>query len=617
MPIYYLRRNQLNLKYIGSFTELKELLSSIDGKWEEKIDVVNGNDKKIFRYKKALMNWYYKTGTIDFQGKQPNREYLESFVSEKLNVKIHSKIESTDDKLTSDIIRDEYPDLPKVKSLERKFLDDGINEGDLIIGIVSAVGTEYNKVTEALKNNLKGFGYDVNEIRVSEYLPNFLGDKNDEYARISHYMKEGDNLRRLTGNNAILAAGAATQISRRREMNSDKHEKYAYIINSLKNPKEVDFLRKIYGSGFYLIGIHANIERRLKFLTRDKSMDQDKANELIRIDEDESVNYGQKTRDTYHLADFFLNVGGNTDSVKNHLQRFLELIFSHPYRNPTFDEFAMFMAFNSSVRSGDLSRQVGAVISRDKQIIATGANDVPMSGGGLYWAEINEVTGEITDVESGKDFKRKVDSNKKAQAQIIDEIANKIISSDLVEENNKGKITEILKESKISDLTEFGRVVHAEMDALLSCSRAGITTTGSTLFCTTFPCHNCAKHIIASGVKRVVYVEPYPKSRALEFHSESIYLKSELEVKSRKHEEMVTFEPFIGVGPRRFLDLFSMSLGSGSKLKRKNKDGSTVEWIKKQAPIRTPLLKKSYLDVEQAAVEMWEERNKGGNHDEK
>ena len=31
----------MNLKYIGSFTELKELLSSIDGKWEEKIDVVN------------------------------------------------------------------------------------------------------------------------------------------------------------------------------------------------------------------------------------------------------------------------------------------------------------------------------------------------------------------------------------------------------------------------------------------------------------------------------------------------------------------------------------------------------------------------------------------------
>ena len=59
------------------------------------------------------------------------------------------------------------------------------------------------------------------------------------------------------------------------------------------------------------------------------------------------------------------------------IQRFLELLFSHPYKNPTFDEFAMFMAFSSSVGSGDLARQVGAVITRDNQIIATGANDCP------------------------------------------------------------------------------------------------------------------------------------------------------------------------------------------------------------------------------------------------
>ncbi|MCB2462707.1 hypothetical protein KQ705_15750, partial [Listeria monocytogenes] len=78
-------------------------------------------------------------------------------------------------------------------------------------------------------------------------------------------------------------------------------------------------------------------------------------------------------------------------------------------------------------------------------------------------------------------------------------------------------------------------------------------------YCTTFPCHNCAKPILAAGITRVVYVEPYPKSRALEFHSESIHLKSQLD---EKHDEkLVAFEPFIGVGPRRFLDLFSMNLG--------------------------------------------------------
>ena len=165
----------------------------------------------------------------------------------------------------------------------------------------------------------------------------------------------------------------------------------------------------------------------------------------------------------------------------------------------------------------------------------------------------------------------------------------------------------MLKESKISDLTEFGRVVHAEMDALLSCSRAGIPTTGSTLYCTTFPCHNCAKHIIASGITQVVYVEPYPKSRALDFHSESIQLKSELEEISNNTNQLVSFEPFIGVGPRRFLDLFSMSLGSGSKLRRKDKVGNILDWDKSSAPIRTPLIPKSYLDIESAAADMWDE----------
>jgi cytidine deaminase len=373
----------------------------------------------------------------------------------------------------------------------------------------------------------------------------------------------------------------------------------------------VEFLRKVYGDGFYLIGIHASEKRRSQRLIQDKGCSQKEANELIKIDEDESFDHGQKTRDTYHLADFFLSIGGNLDQIKNRLQRFLELVFSHPYKNPTFDEFAMFMAFNSSVRSGDLSRQVGAVITRNQQILATGANDVPKSGGGQYFAEVDPRTGEVIDFADGKDYTRDVDSNKQAQTEIISEIARSILACDLVSRDKEIELQKLLKDSKISDLTEFGRVVHAEMDALLSCSREGIPTVGSTLYCTTFPCHNCAKHVIAGGINRVVYVEPYPKSRALDFHSESIHLRSELDSSADDQPDMVIFEPFTGVGPRRFLDLFSMSLGAGSKLRRKDKSGSTVEWDKATAPIRTPLIPRSYLEVERAAAQMWTEVDAG------
>ena len=70
------------------------------------------------------------------------------------------------------------------------------------------------------------------------------------------------------------------------------------------------------------------------------------------------------------------------------------------------------------------------------------------------------------------------------------------------------------------------------------------------LYCTTFPCHICAKHIVASGIGRVVYLEPYPKSYAAELHKDSI------DVDPEEPTHRVRFEAFIGVSPYRYRDLF-------------------------------------------------------------
>ncbi|MBF4296002.1 cytidine deaminase, partial [Vibrio anguillarum] len=114
----------------------------------------------------------------------------------------------------------------KTDSIERRYLTTGINEGELVIGIVSAVGTEYRHVTDTLSNRLQGFGYDVKEIRVSACLPSFSGT--DEYLRIKHYMQAGDTLRENSENNAILAAGVAKNISSSRSASSSKR---AFIVN--------------------------------------------------------------------------------------------------------------------------------------------------------------------------------------------------------------------------------------------------------------------------------------------------------------------------------------------------------------------------------------------------
>lgn len=56
--------------------------------------------------------------------------------------------------------------------------------------------------------------------------------------------------------------------------------------------------------------------------------------------------------------------------------------------------------------------------------------------------------------------------------------------------------------------------MHAEMFAITDAARRGLSVRDATLYCTTFPCHMCARHIIASGIRKVVYIEPYPKSMA-------------------------------------------------------------------------------------------------------
>ncbi len=573
---------------------------------ELKSEIIYIEEKKKYGYIKGInskKNYGFNTQVTKFIGTEFKKLSAGDSVYFTLN---------DGDFVSSIRLCDEVSDLlPSNNDLsshddEFKYLtpENNIRDSELIIGIVSPVGVNPTQITETLENRLRNFEYHVEVIRVSELLPKVSVNKENE--RIEFLIQEGDKLRERFGND-ILAKGVVGLIRKCREKNSNK--KIAYIINSLKHPDEVELLRKVYNNGFYLLGVHANRKQREDYLINNKQCNQEQANELINRDENEENKSGQKTRDTYHLADFFVNQDDDQGKkLANTLQRFLDLIFSDPYKNPTFDEFAMFMAFNSSVRSSDLSRQVGAVLSRDKHILSVGCNDVPQFGGGLYWAELKN--GEIVDRPRGKDYTRKEDPNKKIQNVIIDNILREM--KNCLDEDKLKDLKQVLERSSISDLTEFGRVVHAEMEAILSCGRNGIPTKDSTLYCTTFPCHNCAKHIVASGIKRVVYVEPYPKSRALELHDDSIVLIGESEEKNNAQNEMenkVIFEPFIGVGSRRFLDLFSMSLGLGTKLIRKDKfrGGVTVEWNRDndRARIRTPLSRKSYLEIENDVIQVW------------
>jgi len=326
-------------------------------------------------------------------------------------------------------------------------------------------------------------------------------------------------------------------------------------------------LREVYGDGFHLVGLYCPRDERERHLKLQYGMSQDEIDTLIGRDDKEPSALGQYVRETFHLSDVFFRINADGGGIDEAVERWINLLFGLAIHSPTFEEFGMFQAYGASQRSAQLSRQVGASILTDRgDVIAVGANEVPRAGGGQYWEG---------DRRDDRDHKRKLDSNDEIIREILLEALGATVdgwnSMGTAERTSLFEQTKTkLKGSRLLSLTEFVRAVHAEMDAILSASRNGVSVRRATLYCTTFPCHNCAKHIVSAGIKKVVYVEPYPKSLSSRLHDDSISL-------DRREANKVTFAPFVGIAPRRYGDLFSMKTSTGIVLQRKDDDGKLIE----------------------------------------
>lgn len=116
------------------------------------------------------------------------------------------------------------------------------------------------------------------------------------------------------------------------------------------------------------------------------------------------------------------------------------------------------------------NRQVGAVIVRDKRILTTGYNGA--SSGILSCKERGECLRKKLGIESGT-------------------------------------------------RQEICYAVHAEQNAIVQAAKLGVSVDGATIYVTHQPCSICAKMIINSGIKRVVYNEGYPDDFSLNLFKES------------------------------------------------------------------------------------------------
>lgn len=492
---------------------------------------------------------------------------------------------------------------------------------ELVFALVGGAGTRLKELSATLKSELTMFGYQAMEIRLSDLLVHFTRytelTGTSEFARIKHLQDMGNAFRRCLNKGDALARAAIAEIRAERVKHSKSPDEpapaHAYILHQLKHPDEVDLLRQVYGASFLLIAGHARHTECVKELARRMARKEalrqgnndSEASEVIRIDEKQDDDkFGQNTRDTYPKADFFAYL--ESPSWKAEVRRFVDLLFGYPFHTPKPDEYAMYQANAVSLRSSDYNRQVGSVIARlnrgqgnnirDTNIIAVGMNEVPRGGYGGYYCELDspDVRDQVVPEDRASEIK----------ISILTELIKKIIQKDWLQESSKAQgalrlareLLEDLKGTQFLDIGEFSRPVHAEMAALIDAARRGVAVDGHSMYVTTFPCHNCVKHIIAAGIQRVVYLEPYPKSRALDLYQEEITVES---LFGDEEKGKVVFFAYTGVAPRQYRQLFSMSMRGGKKGKTRE------QWIAdQQQHLLTPL----YVPQKASLLYLEEER---------
>ena len=136
---------------------------------------------------------------------------------------------------------------------------------------------------------------------------------------------------------------------------------------------------------------------------------------------------------------------------------------------PGWDEYFLEIASLVSSRSTCMRRKVGALIVRDKRILATGYNGAPR---GLAHCFETGCLRDSMGVPSGERH-------------------------------------------------ELCRGLHAEQNALLQASLHGVSVRDSVLYCTNQPCLICAKMLINAGIKEVVITDGYPDKMSMDFFDQA------------------------------------------------------------------------------------------------
>lgn len=231
-----------------------------------------------------------------------------------------------------------------------------------------------------------------------------------------------------------------------------------YIVDSIRNPFEVETLRK--RSDFHLVAIVADPKVRFERLkSRGRENDPTGYEKFLEIDAAEASNQdpsAQQIDRTIDMSDAIIENNEGMEELHDQTKQVLRVLALNTKR-PGWDEYFMRIAQIVSLRADCLKRKVAAVLVKDRRLIATGYNGTPR---------------DITNCTEGGC-------------------------------------------ARCSDLGESGKdleeciCAHAEENAIAQAAFHGVSSRDTTLYTTFSPCIRCTKLIINSGIKEVVYNEAY------------------------------------------------------------------------------------------------------------
>jgi deoxycytidylate deaminase len=278
-----------------------------------------------------------------------------------------------------------------------------------------------------------------------------------------------------------------------------------FIVDSIRNPFEVEVFRKN-KADFYLFGIFADEEVRWK---RSRNSPLYANNKPLfenddKRDKGEDFIYGQRVTDTFKQADIIiLNnddfIEGNTkyNAFCAILKEKINIVEGSTKFKPSAEETYMTMAYAASLRSSCLKRKVGAIIvDENGTVFSSGYNEVPSTRVSC----LAEYNGCYRD-KLKEDLRLQIESS--------------------YDDSSLAKNIFELYTTQFKNL-DYCRALHAEENAILSVAKIGASMAlqKSVLYATTFPCNLCANKIAQVGIRKIIYLEPYPMEEAKKILSE-------------------------------------------------------------------------------------------------